>query len=140
MKNYEKPLILESTDLSEGVFTASGMINDPSLTQGSGNGEPPQAAEITQASYSLALKNAWDGGQNYGITFTNNTDQNAPAISVIVTCIGTVISIGGNVEGVINGDGTAKVTFRNYGNGIASYGTYTDVYMSVTGEGEFSVQ
>ena len=142
MKAYEKPLILKSDDLSEGVFTASGYISDAvptEATAGTGEVETPVTGTAA-SSYTLTETNSWDGNKQYAMTFTNNSDQDLPEISVIVSCIGTVTSIGGNVTGTLNGDNTATITFNNYGNGIARNGTYPDIYVAITGEGKFGIQ
>lgn len=142
MKVYEKPVILESNDLSEGVFTASGYISDavPEATAGTGEVPTPETGGASAGSYTLNQTNAWDGFKQYDLSVTNNTDQDMTEISVIVGCEGTVTQIVGNVTGVVNGDGTATLTFNNYGNGIAAYGTYNNIYLQVAGQGEFCLR
>ena len=120
---YNKPLILTNDDMAEGVYAASG--------------NPASSG----SSYSLSLRNAddWNGVKDYDITFINNTSNAMSSITVTVKVNGTVTSIGGNVTGVINGT-TADVTFNNYGNGIEANGTYGNIWMKVTGTGDFSLE
>ena len=126
MSNYEKPVVVVADDVAEGVFMASGSATaTPDKTEKS-------------ATYTIVKTNAWDGNKQYNISFTNNTNEKLSEISVTVTCVGNVTSIGGNVSGEIYGN-TAKVTFRNYGNGIGPHQSYNDIYMSVTGTGDFDV-
>ncbi len=117
MKNYEKPIILANSELSEGVYAASG--KNPSYS------EPI-----------YKLTNSWDGNKQYDVTFTNTTGEKVDSVSITIPVYGTVTGIGGNVTSVNNGDGTWTLTFNNYGNGIEANTTLT-VYVHVTGTGEF---
>lgn len=119
MKNYEKPVVLANNELFEGVFAASGSYQ-PSYNQPVYN-----------------QTNAWDGNKQYNVSFTNPTGEKVDSVSVTIPVNGTVTGIGGNVTGVDNGDGTWTLTFNNYGNGIDANTTVPDIYVHVTGTGEF---
>lgn len=115
MREYERPIVITTDGLSEGVFAASGERN-----------------------YSLKQTNAWDGNKQYDITLTNTSDKKVDSVSVTVKVKGKVNSIGGNVTGVVNGN-TATVSCNNYGNGFEA-GKSATFYMAVTGEGDFSLE
>ena len=119
---YERPLVLNTCDLAEGVYAASGQSSDNSPT-----------------SYTLDLIGQWDGNKIYQINFTNNTDEKVNSVTVILNVTGNVTGIGGNVSGSVSGN-RATVTFTNYGNGIAAHATVGTDYMLVTGTGDFSVE
>jgi hypothetical protein len=110
-----------SDDLAEGVYAASGT---------------PAVADVT---YKLKLNGGWDGNKNYVISFTNNSSRKLDSVTVTLKVNGNVTGIDGNVTGIVNG-ATATVTFDNYGNGFAPNSTSSDVYMHVTGTGNFSVE
>ncbi len=115
MKKYEKPIVLADSELSEGVFAASGGYNSPVYYQ----------------------TGSWDGNKQYNVTFTNSTNEKVDSVSVTIPVNGTVTGIDGNVTGVDNGDGTWTLIFNNYGNGIEANTTVPDIYVHVTGTGEF---
>ena len=118
---YEKPIVLTTDDLAEGVYAASG------------------ASESGGATYTLKQTNAWDGNKQYDITFTNNSNEKVGSVTVTLKANGNVSSIGGNVSGTVSGS-TASVTFNNYGNGIEANATVGPIYMLVTGNGDFSLE
>lgn len=130
MKDYSRPMTVVVDDVAEGVYLASG------TAQSTGSGED-SAKEA--ASYTLKQTNAWDGNKQYDINFTNNLDKKVDSVTVELKVKGKVTSIGGNVTGTINGS-TAKVTFNNYGNGIEAKASTGNIYMAVTGEGDFSLE
>lgn len=127
--SYQKPLVMMNDDLAEGVYAASGTVEDG--TQGAGTGPA--------ASYTLQQTNAWDGNKQYDITFTNKKNEQVPSVTVTLKVKGSVTSIGGNVSGSVNGS-TATITFNNYGNGIEANATVGPIYMAVTGTGDFSLE
>lgn len=128
MFNYEKPIVLDSDAVAEGVFMASGE-NGPSQED-----TTPQES----ADYSLNQTNAWEGNKQYDITLTNKSSQPVDSITVTLKATGTVTSVSGNVTGTVNGD-TVTITCNNYGNGFAA-GASSTFYMQVSGTGDFAIK
>ena len=102
----------------------------------SGGGGSDEQDEV----YTLVLKGGWYGTKNYDITFRNLSDSKVSSITVELTAHGDVTSIGGNVSGERQQDGTWLVTFNNYGNPIDAHATLGPVYMVVNGTGDFYVE
>ncbi len=135
MSVYLKPTVIQSADLSEGIYAASGAAN-------AGGNTTTSASSGSGASYTYSLKqtNSWDGNKQYNITFKNNTDETINSITVTVKCHGNITSIGGNVTGFSNGDGTATITFGNYNNPISANSECKDIYTHVQGTGDFGLE
>ncbi len=121
MMMYRKPVILKTDDMFEGIYAESGAA---------------VSSNNDNAVYSLKQTNAWDGNKQYAVTFTNLSSERVDSVSVTMTAHGDVTSISGNVSGTVSG-GQAVVTFNNYGNGIEGNAVCSDIYMAVTGTGDF---
>lgn len=137
---YRKPELIQFDDLAEGIYAFSGDVYEEQLEEFVAEETAPSAEPTAGgASYSLVLTNAWDGNKQYDIIFTNESSEQVDAVSVTVSCVGTVTSIGGNVSAALNGD-TAEITFNNYGNGIPANSSTEPVYVLVTGDGDFRIE
>lgn len=119
MNNYKSPIVSANDELSEGVYTASG-------------------SALGTANYSFAerVNPSWTTGKNYDFTITNQSDRPVDSITITVPIAGDITGISGNATAVINGDGTATITFDNYNNGFEPSET-VGFWMQVTGNGDF---
>jgi Tfp pilus assembly protein PilE len=105
----------------------------------SGGGQDDQIV-YNEHGYYLQQTAAWDGHKSYALSLKNITGSQKESLSVKLTASGNITTIGGNVSGTINGDGTITVTFNNWGNPIQVDAEFQKIYMVIQGTGDFSVQ
>jgi prepilin-type N-terminal cleavage/methylation domain-containing protein len=87
----------------------------------------------------IVMTNAWSGNKQYEMDFSNGTDKKLDSITVTLHYTGNLTSIGGNVSGHIKDANTVEITFYNYGNGIGANTTYSKIYVTATGVGDFEL-
>ena len=80
---YEKPILIESTDLAEGVFAASGATNEPAANS---------------CTFSKKSTNSWGttGQITYDVTIPANTDTNLKFLVTFSEAIDNAWGLGGS--------------------------------------------
>ncbi len=122
MKSYQKPIVLLNSDLSEGVYTASGDIG---------------------GSYTLAEGGTDTGSKLYSLSLTNASGENVDSVTVTLTTYGNITAIYGDKDGIVcvnNGNGTVTVSFNNHGNGFDPNETIGSIPVRVVGTGDFGIR
>lgn len=125
MKTYEKPIILANSELSEGVFAASGSYQPSS--------------QPTNNNYSFSERDSWGTGANYDFTLTNTGDEHVDSLTITVPVGSGLTGVQGNGTVTNNGDGTITITFDNYGQGFDA-GQSATIYVQTTGNGDFGLK
>lgn len=98
MSNYEKPIVLANSELSEGVYAASGTYGFNNA-----NADIHQRPETGRGNYVLNVgANQQNGEMSYNQTVTLTFNQPV-----------TVVNTGnGNTGVIVEGDGTNTVTIK----------------------------
>lgn len=122
MKHYQKPIVLLNSDLSEGVYTASG---------------------ATSGNYTIGEAGSGSDFREYRLSITNTSNEWVDSVTITVEVYGNVTSIEGD-KGVtcnyINGSTIATITFNNHGAGFAGTETISSIPVRVYGTGEFGIR
>lgn len=122
MKSYQKPIALLNSDLSEGVYTASGDIG---------------------GSYTLAEEGTGADSKLYSLSLTNASGEHVDSVTVTLPAYGNITAIYGDKVDIVcvnNGNGTVTVSFDNHGHGFHPNETIGSIPVRVEGTGNFGIR
>lgn len=130
MKNYEKPIVLANDELAEGIYAASGAVNEGSSSSGT------DAVSVSKVT--LASEGNWDGVRTYNVTITNSGSENLTewSASISVTSgTATNVTIYNNwlASATLNGN---KITITPGGGGTIEAEKSIDVSVVVWYSGD----